>query len=146
MRCVDLNSKDFYTHPILVLDFFKINDLKDLGTWSDLGGFGNIILLSHGRVTRIKPERVSLNFHISPLADQSARGLLVTDLVILNHGQVARMTPELAPPSPSYHTTPTGSCLKVLMVSRGLSTDEKHDKGSTGQKNLGNYGDTNDRK
>ncbi|GFW36830.1 hypothetical protein TNCV_4348711 [Trichonephila clavipes] len=36
------------------------------------------------------------------------RGLLATDHVILNHGQVTWTTPELAPPSPNYHTTPTG--------------------------------------
>ncbi|GFV40575.1 hypothetical protein TNCV_1984171 [Trichonephila clavipes] len=35
-------------------------------------------------------------------------GLLATDHVILNHGQVTWTTPELAPPSPNYHTTPTG--------------------------------------
>ncbi|GFU55436.1 hypothetical protein TNCV_2550241 [Trichonephila clavipes] len=33
------------------------------------------------------------------------------DLVFLNHGQVTRTTPELAPPSPTYHTTPTGGRL-----------------------------------
>ncbi|GFV77003.1 hypothetical protein TNCV_690731 [Trichonephila clavipes] len=38
----------------------------------------------------------------------ATRGLLATDHVILNHGQVTRTTPELAPPSPNYHTTPTG--------------------------------------
>ncbi|GFV23124.1 uncharacterized protein TNCV_1709941 [Trichonephila clavipes] len=37
-----------------------------------------------------------------------ATGLLVLDHVILNHGQVTWMTPELAPPSPNFHTTPTG--------------------------------------
>ncbi|GFW88067.1 uncharacterized protein TNCV_217391 [Trichonephila clavipes] len=36
------------------------------------------------------------------------RGLLVTDRVILNHSQVMWTTPELAPPSPNYHTIPTG--------------------------------------
>ncbi|GFV36026.1 hypothetical protein TNCV_2867841 [Trichonephila clavipes] len=35
------------------------------------------------------------------------RGLWTTDHVILNHGQVTWTTPELAPLSPSYHTTPT---------------------------------------
>ncbi|GFS83161.1 hypothetical protein TNCV_1287471 [Trichonephila clavipes] len=39
---------------------------------------------------------------------RTARGLLATDHVILNHGQVTWTTPELAPPSPNYHTTPTG--------------------------------------
>ncbi|GFU03357.1 hypothetical protein TNCV_3338701 [Trichonephila clavipes] len=39
---------------------------------------------------------------------QATRGLLATDHVILNHGQVTWTTPELAPPSPNYHTTPTG--------------------------------------
>ncbi|GFX50450.1 hypothetical protein TNCV_770221 [Trichonephila clavipes] len=38
----------------------------------------------------------------------ATRGLLATDYVILNHGQVTWTTPELAPPSPNYHTTPTG--------------------------------------
>ncbi|GFX35042.1 transposable element Tcb2 transposase [Trichonephila clavipes] len=37
----------------------------------------------------------------------TTRGLLATDHVILNHGQVTWTTP-LAPPSPNYHTTPTG--------------------------------------
>ncbi|GFW72993.1 hypothetical protein TNCV_831161 [Trichonephila clavipes] len=39
---------------------------------------------------------------------RATRGLLATDHVILNHGQVTWTTPELAPPSPNYHTTPTG--------------------------------------
>ncbi|GFU36558.1 hypothetical protein TNCV_2898121 [Trichonephila clavipes] len=38
----------------------------------------------------------------------AARGLLATDRVIFNHGQMTWTTPELAPPSPNYHTTPTG--------------------------------------
>ncbi|GFW28955.1 hypothetical protein TNCV_202781 [Trichonephila clavipes] len=38
----------------------------------------------------------------------ATRGLLATDHVILNHGQETWTTPELAPPSPNYHTTPTG--------------------------------------
>ncbi|GFX33720.1 hypothetical protein TNCV_1933871 [Trichonephila clavipes] len=38
----------------------------------------------------------------------ATRGLLATDHVILNHGQVTWTTPELEPPSPNYHTTPTG--------------------------------------
>ncbi|GFW30178.1 hypothetical protein TNCV_1054891 [Trichonephila clavipes] len=38
----------------------------------------------------------------------ATRGLLATDQVILNYGQVTWTTPELAPPSPNYHTTPTG--------------------------------------
>ncbi|GFY00548.1 hypothetical protein TNCV_2139451 [Trichonephila clavipes] len=38
----------------------------------------------------------------------ATRGLLATDHVILNHGQVTWTTPELVPPSPNYHTTPTG--------------------------------------
>ncbi|GFU59710.1 hypothetical protein TNCV_3186711 [Trichonephila clavipes] len=40
--------------------------------------------------------------------NETTRGLLATDHVILNHGQVSWTTPELAPPSPNYHTTPTG--------------------------------------
>ncbi|GFS79531.1 hypothetical protein TNCV_2370441 [Trichonephila clavipes] len=40
--------------------------------------------------------------------ERATRGLLATDHVILNHGQVTWTTPELAPPSPNYHTTPTG--------------------------------------
>ncbi|GFW93181.1 hypothetical protein TNCV_3333411 [Trichonephila clavipes] len=39
---------------------------------------------------------------------RATRGLLATDHVILNHGQVTWTTPELAPPSPNYHSTPTG--------------------------------------
>ncbi|GFT07677.1 uncharacterized protein TNCV_4045991 [Trichonephila clavipes] len=42
------------------------------------------------------------------LSRDTTRGLLATDHVILNHGQVTWTTPELAPPSPNYHTTPTG--------------------------------------
>ncbi|GFV66353.1 hypothetical protein TNCV_4322681 [Trichonephila clavipes] len=42
------------------------------------------------------------------LREAATRGLLATDHVILNHGQVTWTTPELAPPSPNYHTTPTG--------------------------------------
>ncbi|GFW06052.1 hypothetical protein TNCV_4478461 [Trichonephila clavipes] len=38
----------------------------------------------------------------------ATRGLLATDHVILKHGQVTWTAPELAPPPPSYHTTPTG--------------------------------------
>ncbi|GFX39131.1 uncharacterized protein TNCV_359451 [Trichonephila clavipes] len=44
----------------------------------------------------------------APGASLATRGLLATDHVILNHGQVTWTTPELAPPSPNYHTTPTG--------------------------------------
>ncbi|GFX04974.1 hypothetical protein TNCV_2249571 [Trichonephila clavipes] len=46
--------------------------------------------------------------HQLPWNVLATRGLLVTDHVILNHGQVTWTTPELAPPSPNYHTTPTG--------------------------------------
>ncbi|GFT56105.1 hypothetical protein TNCV_811521 [Trichonephila clavipes] len=42
------------------------------------------------------------------VSDVATRGLLETDHVILNNGQVTGTTPELAPPSPNYHTTPTG--------------------------------------
>ncbi|GFX77980.1 hypothetical protein TNCV_909971 [Trichonephila clavipes] len=45
---------------------------------------------------------------ICELHPSATRGLLATDHVILNHGQVTWTTPELAPPSPNYHTTPTG--------------------------------------
>ncbi|GFW25670.1 uncharacterized protein TNCV_1309311 [Trichonephila clavipes] len=38
----------------------------------------------------------------------TTRVLLATDHIILNHGQVTWTIPELAPPSPNYHTTPTG--------------------------------------
>ncbi|GFW19884.1 putative transposable element [Trichonephila clavipes] len=44
----------------------------------------------------------------------ATRGLLPTDHVILNHGQVTWTTPELAPPSPNYHTTPTGGLRAFL--------------------------------
>ncbi|GFY02888.1 uncharacterized protein TNCV_3507681 [Trichonephila clavipes] len=49
------------------------------------------------------------------------------DHVILNHGQVTWTTPELAPPSPNYHTTPTGgrSALDRFNVHR-CSTRRKH--------------------
>ncbi|GFY36600.1 hypothetical protein TNCV_28051 [Trichonephila clavipes] len=50
-----------------------------------------------------------LGYHRHSSEDKEAtRGLLATDHVILNHGQVTWTTPELAPPSPNYHTTPTG--------------------------------------
>ncbi|GFT51623.1 uncharacterized protein TNCV_2632871 [Trichonephila clavipes] len=63
---------------------------------------------------REQPEQRSLNSSLedtvgNPLILLGAtRELLATDHVILNHGQVMWMTPELAPPSPNYHTTPTG--------------------------------------
>ncbi|GFV15805.1 hypothetical protein TNCV_987881 [Trichonephila clavipes] len=47
-------------------------------------------------------------FQSEDLMTIATRGLLATDHVILNHGQVTWTTPELAPPSPNYHTTPTG--------------------------------------
>ncbi|GFV98681.1 ion_trans domain-containing protein [Trichonephila clavipes] len=57
----------------------------------------------------------------------ATRGLFATDHVILNHGQVTWTTPELAPPSPNYHTTPTGGRFSsrqwariVLVVERGV--------------------------
>ncbi|GFX32852.1 hypothetical protein TNCV_889881 [Trichonephila clavipes] len=56
-----------------------------------------------------RPYKPSPNdrFHRMQLA-VTTRGLWATDHVILNHGQVAWTTPEVAPPSPNYHTTPTG--------------------------------------
>ncbi|GFV83332.1 hypothetical protein TNCV_1900581 [Trichonephila clavipes] len=35
---------------------------------------------------------------------------------ILNHGQVTWTTPELAPPSPNYHTPPTGGCFSSRQI------------------------------
>ncbi|GFS81723.1 uncharacterized protein TNCV_2706691 [Trichonephila clavipes] len=35
MRCMDLTSKDIYTDPLFVLDFFRANDLIDLVCSSD---------------------------------------------------------------------------------------------------------------
>ncbi|GFV06208.1 hypothetical protein TNCV_467171 [Trichonephila clavipes] len=49
---------------------------------------------------------------------QAARGLLATDHVLLNHGQVTWTTPELAPPSPNYHTTPTGGHFSSRQIQR----------------------------
>ncbi|GFU56060.1 hypothetical protein TNCV_3405241 [Trichonephila clavipes] len=46
----------------------------------------------------------------------TTRGLLATDHVILNHGQVTWTTPELAPPSPNYHTTPTGGSFSSRQI------------------------------
>ncbi|GFW60956.1 hypothetical protein TNCV_4871671 [Trichonephila clavipes] len=43
-----------------------------------------------------------------PKTIQATRELLAPDHVILNHSQVTWTTPELAPSSPSYHTSPTG--------------------------------------
>ncbi|GFW53921.1 hypothetical protein TNCV_1086381 [Trichonephila clavipes] len=51
---------------------------------------------------------VGRNPLVSSSTATATRGLLATDHVILNHGQVTWTTPELAPPSPNYHTTPTG--------------------------------------
>ncbi|GFS62174.1 hypothetical protein TNCV_477091 [Trichonephila clavipes] len=48
----------------------------------------------------------------------ATRGLLTTDHVILNHGQVTWTTPELAPPSPNYHTTPTGGRFSSRQILR----------------------------
>ncbi|GFU82952.1 hypothetical protein TNCV_4254081 [Trichonephila clavipes] len=53
--------------------------------------------------------RVKLTSHC-----KTTRGLLAMDLAILNLGQVTRMTPELSPPSPNYHTTPTGGASTYL--------------------------------
>ncbi|GFS73311.1 hypothetical protein TNCV_4711911 [Trichonephila clavipes] len=44
---------------------------------------------------------------------RATRGLLVTDLVIFKLGQLTKTTPKLAPPSPSFHTTPTGGPLSI---------------------------------
>ncbi|GFY26918.1 uncharacterized protein TNCV_930591 [Trichonephila clavipes] len=52
-------------------------------------------------------EHCIVDSHLLTYSD-ATRGLLVTDHVILNHGKVTWTTPELAPPSPNYHTTPTG--------------------------------------
>ncbi|GFX20688.1 hypothetical protein TNCV_4270201 [Trichonephila clavipes] len=46
----------------------------------------------------------------------ATRGLLVTDHAILNHGQVTWTTPEMAFPSPSHHTTPTGGRLSCRQI------------------------------
>ncbi|GFW73174.1 hypothetical protein TNCV_484001 [Trichonephila clavipes] len=48
----------------------------------------------------------------------ATRGLWATDHVILNHGQVTWTTPELAPPSPNYHTPPTGGRLSFRQILR----------------------------
>ncbi|GFY22395.1 hypothetical protein TNCV_2176561 [Trichonephila clavipes] len=48
----------------------------------------------------------------------STRGLLWKDRVILNHGQVTWTTSELAPPSPNYHTTPTGGRFSSRQIYR----------------------------
>ncbi|GFY17630.1 hypothetical protein TNCV_1073651 [Trichonephila clavipes] len=38
------------------------------------------------------------------------------ELVNLNHGQVTRKTLELVPPSPNYHTIPTGGRLTSRQI------------------------------
>ncbi|GFT38881.1 hypothetical protein TNCV_1585711 [Trichonephila clavipes] len=54
--------------------------------------------------------------HWAPTAAlMSTRGVLATDHIILNHGQVTWTTPVLAPPSPNYHTTPTGGSVYVTL-------------------------------
>ncbi|GFT90261.1 hypothetical protein TNCV_701781 [Trichonephila clavipes] len=50
--------------------------------------------------------------------ENATRGLSATDHVILNHGQVTWTTPELAPPSPNYHTTPTGGRFSSRQIYR----------------------------
>ncbi|GFW69529.1 hypothetical protein TNCV_488751 [Trichonephila clavipes] len=50
----------------------------------------------------------SMPRRVAAIQARARRGLLATDYVILNHGQVTWTAPELAPPSPNYHTTPTG--------------------------------------
>ncbi|GFV46214.1 hypothetical protein TNCV_5037021 [Trichonephila clavipes] len=82
--------------------------------------------MSHGQATRTTPEVAPptlYSLNLQSMRDEkrdvkidwiltshcsATRGLLATDHVILNHGQVTWTTPELAPPSPNYHTTPTG--------------------------------------
>ncbi|GFX52675.1 hypothetical protein TNCV_3979781 [Trichonephila clavipes] len=61
--------------------------------------------------------RVKLTSHC-----KTTRGLLAMDLAILNLGQVTRMTPELSPPSPNYHTTPTGGASTYLRCIAPLHT------------------------
>ncbi|GBM86257.1 hypothetical protein AVEN_264508-1 [Araneus ventricosus] len=46
------------------------------------------------------------------LEKQQHEGYFGTDLVILNLGQMT--TPELTPPSPNFHTTPTGGRLATM--------------------------------
>ncbi|GFY02008.1 hypothetical protein TNCV_5098691 [Trichonephila clavipes] len=53
-----------------------------------------------------RPKREIFTLHY-----KATRGLLATDLGILNHGQVKRTTLELAIPSPTFYTTPTGGRL-----------------------------------
>ncbi|GFX01394.1 hypothetical protein TNCV_4736351 [Trichonephila clavipes] len=57
------------------------------------------------QVLRVVDKHIDDRLEVKPTA---TRGLLATDHVILNHGQVTWTTPEVAPPSPNYHTTPTG--------------------------------------
>ncbi|GFX46208.1 hypothetical protein TNCV_2298571 [Trichonephila clavipes] len=71
--------------------------------------------------TRLSPpdKAVVLSDSCSALqALATTRGLLATDHVILNHGQVTWTTPELAPPSPNYHTTPTGGRFSSRQIYR----------------------------
>ncbi|GFW27047.1 hypothetical protein TNCV_92731 [Trichonephila clavipes] len=56
--------------------------------------------------------------HLESSLPAATRGLLATDHVILNHGQVTWTTPELAPPSPNYHTTPTGGRFSSRQIER----------------------------
>ncbi|GFU31905.1 hypothetical protein TNCV_1111601 [Trichonephila clavipes] len=44
---------------------------------------------------------------------KATQGQLATDLITLSHSQVTGMTPELPPPSPCFHTTPTGGRLSL---------------------------------
>ncbi|GFT13488.1 integrase catalytic domain-containing protein [Trichonephila clavipes] len=55
---------------------------------------------------------------------ETTRGLLATDHVILNHGQVTWTTPELAPPSPNYHTTPTGG-IELELARLNVNSDNE---------------------
>ncbi|GFT98142.1 hypothetical protein TNCV_789561 [Trichonephila clavipes] len=67
---------------------------------------------------------------------EATRGLLATDHVILNHGQVTWMTPELAPPSPNYHTTPTGGEVTLQSNTKAKGDGSRNFKPSSSEKDL----------
>ncbi|GFS68760.1 hypothetical protein TNCV_408661 [Trichonephila clavipes] len=70
--------------------------------------YGYIVQCSTTVCQNLSNQWLFLNLMALHMIPPASRGLLATNHIILNHGQVMWMTPELAPPSPNYHTTPTG--------------------------------------
>ncbi|GFV82266.1 retrovirus-related Pol polyprotein from transposon opus [Trichonephila clavipes] len=88
----------------LVIPEMRKRKIREIAHESVLGAH----LGAHKTIQRIKFSFYWVSELILTSHCSATRGLLATDHVILNHGQVTWTTPELAPPSPNYHTTPTG--------------------------------------